>query len=378
MKTLIANATLITPTERVPGSWLLIEGGQVAALGPGPEPRADRRIDARGRYLAPGFLDLHAQGVGGYDLWDPSEEHFLAATRDLARAGTTACQASVPATEEVCRTMRPRVGRAGGGARVLGLYFESPLISPAKRGAIPPDWVRPPSEALARQLLDWGRGILSMITIAPEQPGALALVPLFGRTPGPVGPVVVALGHTSATYDEAVAGIEAGITHSTHTYNAMTPLHHREPGAVGAILSRPDVTAELVCDGVHLHPAAVRIALACKGVRGTCLITDCVSGRANPVVDGAPRRPDGMLAGSILSMDRAVANVRRFAGVSLEEAVEMAALTPARVLGCDDRRGSLDPGKDADLVLFDDQVHVAATWVGGDLVWDGGLDAGGA
>lgn len=378
MKTLITNATLITPTGEVPRAWLLVEDGHITCLADGRPPTADRRIDAGGRFVAPGFIDLHAQGVGGFDLWDPADGNFLEATRDLARTGTTACQASVPATEEVCRVMRPRVGRADGGARVLGLYFESPLISPERRGAIPADWVKPPSEELARRLIDWSRGILSMITLAPEQPGALPLVPLFRRTRGPLGPVVVSLGHTSATYDQAVAGFEAGITHSTHTYNAMTPLRHREPGALGAILSRPDVSAELVCDGVHLHPAAVRIAIACKGIAKTCLITDCVSGNANPVVDGAPRRPDGTIAGSILSMDRAVANVRRFAGVTLPQAVEMAALSPARVIGCDDRRGSLAPGKEADLVIFDDDVNVAATFIAGDLVWNGGLDVSGA
>jgi len=371
MKTLIDGGILLTPTERIEGGWLLVDRDRIVAFGRGVPPAADRRIDAAGRYVAPGFLDLHAQGFRGYDLWDPSDEHFLAATRLMASTGVTAAMASVDATEEVCRVMRPRIGRAGGGARIMGLYFESPFIAPDKRGAIPLDRVQPVSMELAREILKASEGLLAMITIAPEQPGALDLVRLFRRASGPCGPVVVALGHTEATYDEAVAGLQAGMTHCTHLYNAMPPLHHRDPGAVGALLALPEVTVEIICDGVHLHPAVIRIAVACKGVARTCLITDCVSAAAVPVVDGAPRLPDGTLAGSVLSMDRAVANVQRFGGVSLREAVEMATLTPARVVGMSGSKGSIAPGKDADIVLFDRDVNVSMTIVGGEVVWEG-------
>jgi N-acetylglucosamine-6-phosphate deacetylase len=181
--------------------------------------------------------------------------------------------------------------------------------------------------------------------------------------------VVVALGHTSATFDQAMAGLAAGMTHCTHLYNAMPTLHHREPGPLGALLSRPDVSVELVCDGIHLHPAVVRIAVACKGAAKTCLITDCVSARNRDVSSGAPRLADGTIAGSILSMDRAIANVQHFAGVTLAQAVEMATLSPARVIGCDKARGSLAPGKDADLVLFDADVNVSMTLIAGEVVF---------
>jgi len=369
MKTLIDNGILITPAERIEGGWLLVEGGRIASLGRGKPPAADSSVDAAGRFIAPGFIDLHAQGFRGYDLWDPWDEGFLRATRQMASTGVTAAQASVDATPEVCRIMRPRIGRADGGCRLVGLYFETPFISPAKRGAIPLDRVQPPSLELAREILEWSKGILSMITIAPEQPGALELVRLFRRTPGPCGPVVVALGHTSATFDQATAGLAAGMTHCTHLYNAMPTLHHREPGPVGALLARPDVSVELVCDGIHLHPAAVRVAVACKGAAKACLITDCVSARDRDTSSGVPRLPDGTIAGSILSMDRAVANVQHFAGLALPQAVEMATLSPARVLGCDKSKGSLAPGRDADLVLFDADVNVSVTMIGGEVVW---------
>jgi N-acetylglucosamine-6-phosphate deacetylase len=369
MTTVIHNGILLTPTERIEDGWLLIDGGRIADVGRGAAPAADRRIDGARRFVAPGFIDLHAQGFRGHDLWDPSDERFLGAARQMASTGVTAAQASVDATPETCRVMRPRIGRSDGGCRLVGLYFEAPFIAPAKRGAIPPDRVRPPSVELARQILEWSAGIISMITIAPELPGALDLVRLFRGAAGPFGPVVTALGHTTATYDEAAAGVAAGMTHCTHLYNAMPPLHHREPGAAGALLAIPGPSVEIVCDGVHLHPAAVRVAVACKGVARTCLITDCVSGLRGKVTGGAPRLADGTIAGSILSMDRAVANVQRFAGVTLREAVEMATLSPARVIGADKSKGSLAPGKDADVILFDAAVNVSMTIIGGEAVW---------
>ena len=405
MKTLIHNGILLTPTERIEGGWLLVDGEKIAAMGQGTPPAADRRIDAAGRFIAPGFIDLHAQGFRGYDLWDVADEDFLGATRQMAATGVTAAQASVDATEEICRIMRPRIGRSsfslegrgwrkpgegdvsqigsphpaplprrgegehlGGGTRLVGLYFEMPFVSPAKHGAIPLECIHQPSLDLARRILEWSRGILTMITIAPELPGVLDLVRLFRAASGPCGPVVVALGHTSATYDQAVAGIVAGMTHCTHLFNAMPGMLHRRPGPVGALLTSPDVSVEVICDGVHLHPAAVRIAIACKGTAKTCLITDCVSGRRGRVIDGAPRLEDGTIAGSVLSMDRAVANCMKFAGVSLEQAVEMAALSPARAVGCDRAKGSLAPGKDADVILFDEGVNVSLTMIGGEVV----------
>jgi len=162
------------------------------------------------------------------------------------------------------------------------------------------------------------------------------------------------------------------MTHCTHLYNTMTWMHHREPGPIGAILIRPHVTAEIICDGVHLHPAVVRLTILCKGTSRTCLITDAVSGRRGEIRGGAPRLPDGTLAGSVLSMDRAVANVMRFADLTLPEAVEMATLTPARVIGLDRSHGSLEVGKAADIVLFDDDVQVSLTMIGGRVVWEAG------
>ena len=371
MITLIANGTLLTPTERIEDGWLLVEDDRIVETGCGEGPTADRTIDADGRFIAPGFIDLHVQGLGGYNLWDASEDRFERAMRHLASTGVVACQASVEASPEVCDVMRPRIGRSVSGARVVGLYFEAPFAAPEKRGAIPPEQVREPSPEAAEEILRFSRGLVSMVTIAPERPGALKLIRRLRKEPGPSGwPIVCALGHTAARYDDAVAGVRSGITHCTHLFNAMTWMHHREPGPIGAVLIRPHVTAEIICDGVHLHPVTVRLTVLCKGTSRTCLITDVVSGREHPVVDGAPRLPDGTLAGSILTMDRAVANVMRFADLTVPEAVEMATLTPARVIGLDRTRGSLAAGKAADLVLFDDNVQVSLTMIDGRVAWE--------
>jgi len=371
MSTLISGGTLLTPTEQVEDGWVLVENDRVAETGCGEGPPADRTIDADGRFIAPGFIDLHVQGIGGCDLWDASEDRFERAMRRLASTGVVACQASVEAGREVCEVMRPRIGRSMSGARVLGLYFEAPFAAPEKRGAIPPEQIREPSPETAEAILDFSRGLVSMVTVAPERPGALDLVHRLRQEPGPSGwPIVCALGHTAARYDDAVAGVRAGITHCTHLFNTMTWMHHREPGPIGAVLIRPHVTAEIICDGVHLHPATVRLTVLAKGTSRTCLVTDGVSGREHPVVDGAPRLPDGTLAGSTLTMDRAVANVMRFADLALPEAVEMATLTPARVLGLEEARGSLAAAKAADIILFDDDVRVSLTMIAGRVLWE--------
>jgi len=371
MTILIAGGTLLTPTERIDDGWVLVRDGRIAQTGSGQGPPADQTIDAAGRFIAPGLIDLHVQGIRGCDLWDASEERFEKAMQHLASTGVVACQASVGASREVCEVMRPRIGRSASGARVVGLYFEAPFAASEKRGAIPAERVREPSPEVADEILGFSRGLVSMFTVAPERPGALDVVRRLRQEPGPTGqPIVCALGHTAATYDDAVAGVEAGLTHSTHLFNAMPPMHHREPGAIGAALTCPQMTVEIICDGVHLHPATVRMAVLCKGTSRTCLITDVVNGRDHPVVDGAPRLPDGTLAGSVLTMDRAVANVMRFADLALPEAVEMATLTPARVLGLDGERGRLAAGMAADVVLFDDDVQVSLTMIDGRIVWE--------
>ena len=370
MRTLISGGTLLTPTETVEDGWVLVRGDRIAETGCGTGPPADETIDADGRFIAPGFIDLHVQGIQGDDLWETSNDRFARAMRHLAATGVVACQASVEASPEVCSLMRPRVGHSRAGTRLLGLYFEAPFCSREKCGAIPPEEIRETTVEAADELLEFSRGLVSMVTIAPERPGALDLVRRLRKEPSPTGSrLVLAIGHTAARYDDAVAGVRAGISHCTHLFNAMTWMHHREPGPIGAVLIRPHVTAEIICDGVHLHPATVRMTVLAKGTARTCLVTDVVSGRDHPVVDGAPRLPDGTLAGSVLTMDRAVANVMRFADLTLPEAVEMATLTPARVLGLEDTRGSLAAGRAADLVLFDDEVHVSLTMVDGRVVW---------
>ena len=213
---------------------------------------------------------------------------------------------------------------------------------------------------------------MRVMTLAPELPGGLELIRMLTAAG-----VIASIGHTDATYDEALAGITAGARHATHLFNAMRPLHHRDPGVIAACLNEPDVLAEVIPDGVHLHPHIVRLALRTKGRDGAALITDAFSATGLPEGEHTlgPHRvfvkgpvaalEDGTLAGSILTMDRAVGNAMAFAEVGLIDAVRMASLVPARVAGCAERKGSLEPGKDADVTLLDPDFRCRATWVGG-------------
>jgi len=190
MRTLIAHGTLLTPTERIADGWVLVEDEHIAETGRGEGPPADETIDADGRFIAPGFIDLHVQGLAGYDLWDESEDRFQRAMRQMASTGVVACQASVEASREVCEVMRPRIGRAVSGARVVGLYFEAPFAAPEKRGAIPPEQVRDPLPEAAEEILGFSRGLVSMVCRARSTSFAgsdRCPVPPAGRSSAPSG-----------------------------------------------------------------------------------------------------------------------------------------------------------------------------------------------
>jgi N-acetylglucosamine-6-phosphate deacetylase len=258
-----------------------------------------------------------------------------------------------------------------GGAAILGIHLEGPYLCDAHRGAQDPRHLRAPDLGELDRLLD--AGPVRLVTLAPELPGALAAIERLVDAG-----VVAAVGHTGATYDQAAAAFDAGATHAAHLFNGMRAFHHREPGVIGAALDRPDVVCELICDGLHAHPAAMRLAHRVKGAGGAVLITDAMQatglgdGRYRigdlPVVvrDGRAELADsGTLAGSTLTMGAAVRNAVRLMGISLPDAIRMAAATPARVLGLEHRKGMLAPGRDADLVVLEDDLAVRATMVGG-------------
>jgi N-acetylglucosamine-6-phosphate deacetylase len=259
---------------------------------------------------------------------------------------------------------------------VLGAHLEGPFLNPKRRGAHPEHLLRDPDRALFDRLLDAAGGALRLLTLAPELPGALELI-AAARAAG----VAVSIGHTDATYEEALRGIEAGATFGTHLFNGMRPLAQREPGVIGALLRDDRVVAGLIADGVHVHPAVLSLVYRTKGPSRVALVTDAMAaaatalisftlGRAEVAVrDGACFLPDGTLAGSVLTMNEAVRRMRDLAGVPLADAIEMATATPARVLGMEREIGVLAPGAYADVLTLDRDLNVQEVFVGGEIVY---------
>lgn len=369
---------VITPQEELPRSLITLEGGRIRSVEPwGDRPAPPGALDAGDGWIAPGFIDLQVNGAYGHDLsrWRPDLD---AVARCLASHGVTGflpTLVSLP-LEMYFRLLPDLRQRSSGGARALGVHLEGPFLSARYRGAHRAQHLCAPDRAILNRLLD--AGPVRLVTIAPELPGAMEIVRyLVSRG------VVVSLGHSGASYEEAVAALDAGARMGTHLFNAMPPLHHRDPGLAGAILTDSRAVAGVIADGVHLHPVALRLTYLAKGAGAICLATDCTAAAGMPpgkytlgdqtvIVDGASARlADGTLAGSVLVMDRAIRNMFRMAGCSLAEAVEMASLTPARVMGLDGRKGRVAPGCDADIVVLGPDMHVRATLVGGELVYGG-------
>lgn len=375
---------IVTPTGVVEG-WVDVgDDGRIAAVRPGRPPTSARRID--GATVMAGFVDLHVHGGGGHSVTNGEADAIRAASDFHLRHGTTTSLISLvtaPVDELVAAMGRITDLLDDGGQnarRLAGIHAEGPFLSADRCGAQDPESMTDPEPDLVAALLDAAGGHLRVMTLAPERRGALEAIGLLTANG-----VIAAIGHSDATYEQARAAIDAGATLATHLGNAMSPLGHRRPGVVGACLAAPDLTCELIVDGHHLHPGFVRLAAAAKGTSGVVLITDAMAaagigdgryrlGRFDvDVVGGVARVADGSLAGSTLTMDRAVANAVA-AGLD-EVAVSWAAsLNPARLLGIDHEVGSVEPGKRADVVVLDGDGEVAAVLVAGAIV-HGSLDA---
>ncbi len=404
----VTGGTVLTPSGPVRAD-VFLDGGSIArvevaagetspAAHTSPDVRHDRgtvRLDASNLVVAPGFLDLQCNGAVGVDLTAEPERMWEVAGA-LPRWGVTAWLPTVVTSSPDARARALAVLRAGSpdGAVVadpLGLHLEGPFLAPERRGAHDPRYIVAPSAA-AVDGEGWSRDAgVALVTLAPELPGALDLV----RTLADRG-VVVAAGHSSSTAAQATAAVDAGVTYVTHLFNAMAPLHHRRPGLAGVALTDERVRVGLIADGLHVDPAVVTLAARALGDRLT-LVTDAVAALGEPLeqatgparppagppgrvrlgaltaqasaADGAVRLPDGTLAGSTLSLDRAVRNLMAFAGLPLADAVRAATSTPAAVLGLADSRAVV-PGAAGDLVLLTEAGEVVATVIGGRLAHD--------
>lgn len=357
-RTLIDGA-LVTDVD------VVLAEGLVVGLGRNAAPADADVIEVPGGVISPGFIDLHVHAVGGHGVVRPDALDPGGMARVLARRGVTGFLATtIAATEaDLLAAVHAVRGLADGdGARCLGVHLEGPWLSPERPGAQPAEYLDTPDAELLERLV--AAGPVAMLTLAPELPGALDVMGAARR----LG-VVVAAGHSSASYAEAVTAVAAGARHVTHAFNAMSSLHHREPGLIGAALDLPELTVEVIADGVHVHPAVVRLLWRACGPQRLCLVSDAVEVDATVSGDSdeAVRRSDGVLAGSRIGLDRAVRNAVEW-GIPPADALTMASSTPARVLGRGDL-GELRVGATADAVVLDEQLHVAATVVGGRVTY---------
>jgi N-acetylglucosamine-6-phosphate deacetylase len=377
---------VFTPQEEIADAVIVTDGEKITSVGRRDEvsvPASAHRHDRRDFSAVPGFIDVHIHGAAGYDVMDSSAEALAGISARVAARGTTSLLATTVTASEVatCRAVeavaawmeRSKAEPPGNrpSAEILGVHFEGPFISHARRGVHPEEWIQAPSLSLFRRLLASAKGSARILTLAPELPGAAELIPEALRAG-----LVVSLGHTDASYAEAMAAISGGARHAAHVFNAMRPFAHRETGALGAILTSPAVTAELIADGVHVDDAAIRILLAAKGTQGVILVSDGISATGMPegryrlgtfevnVAGGVARNSDGKLAGSTLTLDRALRHMVTL-GISLREALSMLTANPARLLGLAPRKGNLVPGADADLVFLDDRLSVTGVMTRG-------------
>lgn len=383
---LIENAHVFTAVNDWNPGWLMTEGKHIRLMGAGKPPefadgQVTRRIDAGGKTLLPGFIDLHVHGAMGYEAMDASVEGMRAMAQFYACHGVTGF---LPSTwtaggDEIRAVLDMLPGAMGtvlGGAAVLGVHLEGPYLNPVRCGAQDAELIRRAECSEALGFLD--SGLVRLIAVAPEFEENLWLIDECVRRG-----VTVSMGHTAANYAQVQTAVAHGLKHATHCYNAMTGLGHRELGTLGAAMTMPQITCELIADNIHVHPGAQQILVRAKGVEGVVLVTDAVRGVGLPdgeypidrrtitIRNGGAYLPDGTLAGSTLTMERALRNVLAATGVPLKEGWRMSSLNAAREIGISAAKGSLEVGKDADLTLLDADFGVRLTMVEGAVVYAG-------
>ena len=384
MATILLARQLFTPVDVIEDAAVAIEDGCIIAVGIRTAleiPANARVLDFGDSILAPGLIDIHVHGGAGHDVMEGSDDSLAAIERLMTKHGVTSyCPTTVTApvddTLHALDALGAAVKRAGSKtdgtrARPLGLHLEGPFLSHAKRGVHPPALLQPASLELFDRMWSASDERVSVLTIAPEIDGAIELISAAARRG-----VRVSLGHSDSDLPQAQAGITAGARHATHTFNAMRTLDHRDPGILGAVLTDARVTADIIVDGIHVDPAIVDLFVRAKGLEGAVLITDAISATGMPdgtyllgdievqVQDGRCES-NGRLAGSVLTLDRAIRNTTKFARVSLQKAVCMATCNPARVLGLEKNKGTLSVGADADITVFTPDGEITQTIVSG-------------
>lgn len=374
---LIRNCKIIFH-DRIETGSVLIEKNKIKEINP-IAPIDTDIIDAKGLYLSPGFIDVHIHGAGGSDTMDGTRESINTIAKTIAAFGTTSflpttMTCSINDIQKAIEAVAEAKAAGTDGANVLGVHLEGPFISPSMIGAQNPNFIQTPSIDTFKEMVGEHLDSITSITIAPEVEGAKELIEYLNH----LG-IVISIGHSKATYKQALEGIKLGIGHSTHLYNAMTPLHHREPGIVGAIFDT-DITTETISDGIHISYPSLRVAYKQKGTDKVLLVTDAMMACGMPegkyalggqdvyVKGGAARLKEGNLAGSILTLDKAIRNVYKNSTFQLYDIVKMATYNGAKHCKVADKKGLIKEGYDADLVLFDDDINIEKVIIGGKII----------
>lgn len=377
--TAIYASRILTPTEEVSDAVILVDGTKITAVGHRDEiqvPSDAVHYASPGSTVVPGFVDIHIHGAGGHDVMEGTARSLDKVTETVARYGTTSILATTVTApmdqtchglEGIARYVRKNEEQHESGkvaAEILGVHLEGPFIAKSQRGVHPVDCLMKPSIEALETLMKAADGLVRIVTTAPELPGAVKMIE-YAAARG----IVAAMGHTNADYDEARAGIQAGARHSVHTYNAMRPFEHRDPGILGAILTDPEVTAEVIADGHHVAGPAIQILMGTKGFETVILISDGIAATGMrdgtyplgnfkvTVKDGVCRNEEGKMAGSTLTLDRALRFVVAL-GVPFADAVKMVTIQPARRVGVAGKKGIIAPGCDADLVVLTPDLRV--------------------
>jgi N-acetylglucosamine-6-phosphate deacetylase len=380
-KLLITNCRLFDAVDDKQTTSILIENGIITQIGQINSSAArNNTLDAQGRIITPGFIDIHIQGAGGADILDATADALKAISKTCARFGTTGFLATTvfkPEQKNQHLTLAAEhVGRDLGGANLLGIHLEGPFISPEKKGMIQLECICPPSLKVLDQILSITKGHLKMLTIAPELPHNLPIIKRLVDSN-----IIASFGHSSATYLQTLDGFDAGISHVTHLFNAMPSIHHRAPGPLVAIFQTKHVTAQLIADGVHIHPAVLKFAFEALGPNRIIPITDGMqalglgdgkfiyNGIEYESKNGTARYKDGTLIGTALGLSQLLEKLITFTNCPFDVAIKTVTQNPAGLLGLQNKKGAIAPGKDADLVLLDHDHSIHTTFVAGKIVF---------
>ncbi|MBM7622704.1 N-acetylglucosamine-6-phosphate deacetylase [Sporohalobacter salinus] len=375
----LKNGKIITKDEVLDNKVLLFDKEIIEIIDQEEIDRYDRveLMDVKGNYISPGFLDLHIHGIKGYDTMDGNYEAVSSISNIISKKGVTSF---LPTTmtmdqESIYKSLdviKDSIKKNIQGATILGAHLEGPFINEKYKGAQNVDYIQEPNYKFIEDYLD----VIKMITLAPEIKQSYEFMDRIKDEN-----IVLSIGHSNAKYEEALEAINKGISHATHTFNAMSSFHHREPGVVGAVFNS-DITCDIIADKFHVHPDNFDLLLKIKGRDKISLITDSMragcmkngiyelGGQKTTIKNGSVRLDDGTLAGSILTLNLALKNFKDYSGLDLMEAVKLVSLNPAKVLGINDSKGSIEIGKDADITLFNDDIDIKATIVEGEIVYN--------